>query len=233
MITSVNNAQIVEWSKLKQSKYQKKAKQFIIEEKLLLEEAKKANLTMTTIALDTSHQEADVIVSDNVMKKLSENNSLNDVIAIVDYFEKEQELGSKIVFLDNLQDPGNVGTIIRTAYAFGYDTVVLSEGVNKYNHKLISASKGSIFHMNVLDSIELKDLKEKGYTIVGTMLDESAQDISNLGVSDLLVLVFGNEGQGIQKSVQVLLDEKVYIPMDNFDSLNVAITAGIVLHKFR
>ena len=87
--------------------------------------------------------------------------------------------------------------------------------------------------MNVLDSIELKDLKEKGYTIVGTMLDESAQDISNLGVSDLLVLVFGNEGQGIQKSVQVLLDEKVYIPMDNFDSLNVAITAGIVLHKFR
>ena len=139
MITSVNNAQIVEWSKLKQSKYQKKAKQFIIEEKLLLEEAKKANLTMTTIALDTSHQEADVIVSDNVMKKLSENNSLNDVIAIVDYFEKEQELGSKIVFLDNLQDPGNVGTIIRTAYAFGYDTVVLSEGVNKYNHKLISA----------------------------------------------------------------------------------------------
>ncbi len=232
MITSVNNAQVVEWSKLKQSKHQKKQKQFIIEEELVIEEAKKANLKMVTIALDTSGLEADYIVTDNVMRKLSENKSLNNIIAVVDFIE-QSVIGSKIVYLDNLQDPGNVGTIIRTAYSFGYDTIVLNDGVSQYNHKLISASKGSIFHMNILNDVSLKSLKEEQYNVIGTMLDESAKTLEDVELTDKFVIVFGNEGQGISKEIEKELDEKVYIPMNNFDSLNVAITAGIVLYKYK
>lgn len=233
MITSVNNAQVVEWAKLKQTKYQKRQKQFIIEERLIIEEAQKAGLSMITIATDISNLEADYIVSDNVMKKLSFNVSLNDIIAIVDYDELEKPLGNKIVFLDNLQDPGNVGTIIRTAYSFGYTTVVCSGGVNRYNNKLISASKGALFHMNVVDNISLDQLKSQGYTVIGTMIDEKAQDISDVQAPDNVVLVFGNEGSGISHTNQKQLDHTVYIKMEQFDSLNVAVTAGIILHKFR
>lgn len=233
MITSVNNAQVIEWAKLKQTKTQKKMKQFIIEERLMIEEAKKAGLSMVTIATDISELDADHVVSEHVMKKLSQNVSLNDIIAIVDYDEQEKPLGNKIVYLDNLQDPGNVGTIIRTAYSFGYDTVVCNGGVNKYNSKLISASKGSIFHINVIDNLSIESLKEEGYKLVGTMLDESAEELDDVVVEDKMVLIFGNEGSGINVDLQNELDQKVYIKMNQFDSLNVAITAGIVLHKFR
>lgn len=233
MITSVNNPNVVLWSKLKKSKYQKEYQKFIVEERLIIEEAKKANLQMITIALDSSNLEADYIVSDNVMRKLSFNKSLNDIIAIVDFYETESTESNKVVFLDNLQDPGNVGTIIRTAYAFGYKKVVLKGGVSKYNNKLIGASKGAIFHVDIEEANDLSEYKSKNYQIIGTMLDEHSQSLDEVQINEKVVVVFGNEGQGISDEVIKELDESVYIPMHNFDSLNVAITAGIVLYKFR
>lgn len=233
MITSVNNAQVVEWAKLKQTKYQKRMKQFIVEERLIIDEAIKAGFTMTTIALADSGIEADYYVTDNVMKKLSTNVSLNKLIAIIDFKEQNFELGSKIVYLDNIQDPGNVGTIIRTAYSFGYTSVVCNKGVSQYNAKLISASKGAIFHINVIEDLDITSLKAEGYKIIGTMLDETASNIDDINKSDKIVIVFGNEGSGISEEIEKELDQKVYIKMDQFDSLNVAVSAGIVLHKLR
>lgn len=233
LITSVKNPNVVLWAKLKKSKYQKEEQKFIIEEKLIIKEAKKAGLSMTVIALDGSGIEADYTVSDNVMRKLSFNTSLNEVIAIVDFYDHDSRLGEKIVYLDNLQDPGNVGTIIRTAYAFGYTDIVLNDGVSKYNHKLIAASKGAIFHVNIIEDKILKNLKDEGYSLVGTLLDESSERLENVILNNKFVLVFGNEGQGLSQSVIDILDHKVYLEMNNFDSLNVGITAGIVLYNYR
>lgn len=233
MITSVNNPKVVLWSKLKQSKYQKQYEQFIIEERLIIEEAKKANLNMITLALENSNVEADYIVSESVMKKLSQNKSLNDVIAIVDFYESSNQESSKVVYLDNLQDPGNIGTIIRTAYAFGYTHIVLNNGVSKYNNKLISASKGAIFHINISENTEISHFKQLGYEVVGTLLDENSKTLDEIESKDKMLIVFGNEGQGISSQVISELDESVYIPMNNFDSLNVGVVAGIVLYKFR
>lgn len=233
IITSVNNPNVIKWAKLKKSKYQREYGQFIIEEKLIIEEAIKADLKLETISLDTSDIKSDYKVSDNVMKKISSNTSLNEIIAIVDFYESDESLSDKIVYLDNVQDPGNLGTIIRTAYAFGYTTIAIRNGVNKYNHKLISASKGSIFHVNLIEDDNLDLIKNSEYKKIGLMLDESASSLDDSSLLDKSIIIFGNEGSGISKEITDLLDQSVYIEMNNFDSLNVAITAGIVLYKFR
>ncbi|NLC54300.1 MAG: RNA methyltransferase [Erysipelothrix sp.] len=234
LITSQTNAKVVAWSKLKQTKHQRQAKQFIIEEKLLIKEAVKANLNCTIIAVVDSDIKADYYVSDAIMKKISTNESLNEVIAVCDFYDIKAENSNKIVYLDNVQDPGNVGTIIRSAYAFGYDQVVLANNsVNKYNHKLIHAAKGAMFHISIVDEINLEDCLNKGYEIFVTALDKKAIDIKHINKKNKMVVVFGNEGSGVSEPVLKLATEKVYIEMNNFDSLNVAVSAGIVLHHFK
>ena len=232
LITSVNNDLVVAWSKLKQAKHQRKQGKYIIEEMHIIDEARKANLNMEIIVTEDSGLGGDYIVSDHVMRKISQNESLNEIVALVDISETYKELGNKVIYLDNIQDPGNAGTIIRTAYAFGYDTVVLVNGVSKYNHKLINATKGSIFHMNIIADLDLAALKPE-YKLIGTLIDEDALAIEDLEKTDKFVLVFGNEGVGISDAIIELLDQSVYIPMNEFDSLNVGVTAGIVLYYLK
>ena len=198
----------------------------------IIEEARKANIEMKTIVTENSGLGGDYIVSDNVMRKISENESLNEIVAIIEIEEADKPLGNKIVYLDNIQDPGNAGTIIRTAHSFGYDTVVLSEGVSKYNHKLINATKGSMFHINVIEHLDLNSVSDD-YLIVGTLLDESSEQIEQIEKTEKLIIVFGNEGQGISEQVKEQLHKSVYIPMNDFDSLNVGVTAGIVLYYLK
>lgn len=233
-ITSVNNKNVMKWAKLSKAKYQRQYQQFIIEEKLLIEEAKKANLSCTTIVREDSGLSGDFIVTDAIMKKISNNESLNDIIAVCDFYKVEPKNLNKIVYLDNVQDPGNVGTIIRSAHAFGFDQVVLANNtVNKYNSKLVSAAKGSMFHLSVVDDLSLSDYLKKGYKIYATALDSEAVTVENIKDSEKMIVVFGNEGQGVSSEILALASEKVYIEMNNFDSLNVAISAGIVLHHFK
>ncbi len=232
LITSVNNQNVILWSKLKQNKYQKQYKKFIIEEKVLIEEAKKANLDFIIIALINSNIDADYYVSESVMRKISHNQSLNEVVAVVDFYNIKSNNLNKIIYLDNLQDPGNVGTIIRSAKAFGYDKVILNNSVNKYNHKLISAAKGSSFQIEIDETTTLEELK-KDYYIYGSLLDESANKIEEVNKQSQFVVVFGNEGSGISPQLLPLIDEKIYIKMEDFDSLNVAVAAGIILHQLR
>lgn len=234
LITSINNPNVLAWAKLKQSKHKKQQKQFIIEERLLIDEALKAKLNCLIIARQGLNIKADYIVSDAVMRKISENDSLNDVVAVCDFFDVKTNKLDKIVYLDNVQDPGNVGTIIRTAYAFGYDQVVLANNtVNKYNHKLISAAKGAMFHLSIVESLSLEDLKARGYEILVTALDKEAKQLNSFNKLEKIVIVFGNEGSGASLKVLNQASQKVYIGMDQFDSLNVAISAGIVLHHFK
>lgn len=232
LITSVNNDQVIIWSKLKQSKYQKKLQMYIIEGRHIIDEALKANLELEIIVTEESGLGGDYIVSNAVMKKISQNESSNDIVAIVKMSDIDRPLGNKVVYLDNIQDPGNAGTIIRTALAFGYDTVVLSEGVNRYNHKLINASKGAVFNINIVSSLQLNAVSDD-YQIIGTLIDESAHALDSIVPSEKMIVIFGNEGVGISDDIIALLDHKVYIPMHNFDSLNVGITAGIILYHLK
>lgn len=234
LITSTNNANVLAWAKLKQAKHQKQQKQFIIEERLLIDEAIKANLKCLIIARQDVDIKADYFVSDAVMKKISENDSLNDVVAVCDFFDVKTNRLNKVVYLDNVQDPGNVGTIVRTAYAFGYDQVILANNsVNKYNHKLIGATKGALFHMSVVDNVSLEDLKNKGFEILVTALDSEAKELKSFKKKEKIAIVFGNEGSGASLKVLNQASHKVYVDMEQFDSLNVAVSAGIVLYHFK
>ena len=145
-------------------------------------------------------------------------------------------IGDKIIILDNVQDPGNVGTIIRSALAFNVSTVVLSDdSVNIFNDKLIRSTEGNIFNVNVVTmNIEeaIKIVKEKGIKVYyGDM--HGKDDIDSLNASSY-AFILGSEGKGISQKVRELSDEGVRIEMnDKCESLNVAVAASIIMYKLR
>ena len=170
------------------------------------------------------------------MKKLSTTVSLIDVIGLCSFFNQNDNIGKKVVILDNVQDPGNVGTIIRTAIAFGINDIFLSfDSVDIYNEKLIRSSQGAIFKANVKNvniMTLITKLKKDGYKIYGTTLN-NAIGLQSFVNTNQIALVFGNEGQGISKAILDHCDERIFIEIKGFESLNVAIAAGICLYHFR
>ena len=139
------------------------------------------------------------------------------------------------MILNKINDPGNLGTIIRTANSFNIKNIIV-EGVDIYNPKVIRATQGAIFNMNIFNVNDLKkeilELKKQNYKIVGSLLDKNSIDYRNLKLDkEKFALVLGNEANGIEKNIIELLDYKVYIPIE-FDSLNVAIAAAILMAKY-
>ncbi len=239
LITSADNPKVKLWEKLKQKKYRDEARLFLVEEKHLIEEALKANKVETLIIRDslTNPFEMDAIkVSDNVMKKISNNTSLNDYIAVCNFLDVQEIKGNSFIVLENVQDPGNVGTIIRTAYSFGYDAVYLNEScASIYNHKTIQATQGALFHIPLIikdtgESIEY--LRSNSVRIIGTSLNTNNY-LSKSNKYEKFALVYGNEGQGLTSETQMQCDEVVKIEMKNFDSLNVAIAMAISSYYYK
>ena len=136
------------------------------------------------------------------------------------------------VLLDRVQDPGNVGTIIRNAHAFGVESVMLVEGsADIYNPKTIRASMGAIFKQRICNKTQDKiiELKQSGVKFIGTSNDSDSVDIKQADLRNA-VIVLGNEGQGISDSLRKLCEEMVKIPLSSdCESLNVAIAAAIVM----
>lgn len=140
------------------------------------------------------------------------------------------------VVLDGVQDPGNAGTIIRTADAIGADGVILTKGsVDIYSDKVVRASMGSIFHLPILQDLEPAELcelvKRKGWQLLATALDDTAQPLFAADFRRSSAIVFGNEGNGVSRELLVAA-QKVYIPMyGRAESLNVGVSAAVVLYE--
>ncbi|NLZ75922.1 MAG: RNA methyltransferase [Erysipelotrichia bacterium] len=239
VIKSLENNKIKLWGKLNQKKYRDRYNLFIVQERHLIEEAIKANCLDTLIVREGVNNifEVDCIyVSEAIIKKLSDNVSLNDYIAICKMVDYKVDNFKKVIILEKVQDPGNVGTIIRTAYSFGYDLVYLTEdSCDLYNQKTIQASQGAFFHIPVLrDKFEniISKVKEKGCKLIATDL-ENSNYLSKSKKVDKLAIMLGNEGQGLSKKAILTADERVKIEMDNFESLNVAIAAAILMYHYR
>ena len=237
LITSVNNERIKEICKLKEKKYRDITGTFLIEGEHLLYESYKANLIKEIFVLEGYDINFDVplsYVSESVMKKLSSMESIPKVIG-VSYKKKENDIGDKVLILDDIQDPGNLGTIIRSSLAFDVDTIVLSPNtVDLYNSKVIRSTKGMIFHINIIvkDLEEfICDIKNNGYKIYGTKVD-GGSDIKNISISNKYALVIGNEGNGMSDIVSNLCDEYLYIKMnDKVESLNAGVATSILLYE--
>ena len=175
-----------------------------------------------------------VLVSLAEMKSISLMDTPNTVLALVEKKQLKPIPTGKVLILDDVRDPGNLGTIIRLADWFGVEEIVCSQGtVDLYNAKVVNSSMGSMANVSVrtADLVdEIPNLKKRGYTIVGTLLD--AEEHMHYQWPDKYGLVLGNEGQGISQEVIDLLDSAVTIPKAptaSAESLNVAMTAAVLL----
>ena len=231
MITSQDNEKIKYLIKLKQSKYRKQERKFIVEGPHLVDEAKKLNLVIEAYSI--IDKEGYIQISEALMKKIADTDTLVSEIAICRMLDKN-ELANKLLILDKVQDPGNLGALMRSANAFGFKTIILNIGsVDIYNSKVIRASQGAIFKLNFryenlvefLD--ELKDYKIYGTNVVnGISLDEVKKE-------EKMAIILGNEGNGISKEVAAKINKNIYIPIENTESLNVSVAGGIIMYELR
>ena len=237
LITSLSNDKIKELVKLKDKKYRDINDLFFVEGKDMCDIAYESGLLREIYILDGNDNIYDGIpvsyVSDNVMKKIS------DMACISDYFgvcskKVENDIGNRVLVLDDVQDPGNLGTIIRSAVAFNFDTLVLSKGtVDLYNPKVIRSTKGMIFNINIItnrDIITYLDELED-YVIYGTDVRDGI-NIKEENIPSKIVIVVGNEGRGISEEVRKHCDKFIYIGMnDKCESLNAGVSASIIMYE--
>ena len=146
-----------------------------------------------------------------------------------------KELGKKVLLLDDIQDPGNLGTIIRSSVAFNVDSIVMSlNTVDLYNPKVIRSTQGMIFKINLIkDDLGqvIKKLKSKNIPIYTTNVN-GGENIKNINSTDSYGLIMGNEGNGVKDEISTLADRKIYIPMNSkVESLNVSVAASILLYE--
>lgn len=235
LITSVNNERIKELVKLKDKKYRDNNNLFFIEGYDIVLEAYKNKLIKELYVLDGTVVDMDIpvtYVSYEVMKKISDMGSVSEYYGVC-YKKEEIRIGNRIIMLDNIQDPGNLGTIIRSAVAFNFDTVVLSKDtVDLYNPKVIRSTKGMLFNINII----VRDLEEfiselDGYTVYGTDV-VNGNNIKDEDVASKVGLVIGNEGRGISDGVKKLCNKFIYIDMNNMcESLNASVAASILMYE--
>ncbi|MHA3838817.1 TrmH family RNA methyltransferase [Mycoplasma sp. VS1572C] len=236
-ITSRSNPTIKELKKLLDKKHRAKEGKFLVEGYHLVEEAKQANLLLQTLESNSENMkyQDSILVTNEIIKELSDTSTPQSIIGVCK-FPQQGKIGNKVLFLDELQDPGNVGTIIRLAKSFDMDTVIINK-FDYFNPKTIRSSQGAFFKTDIVPTKNgidvLKQLKEQGYYIYSTALNTKAKKLNDVSFDkDKIVLVVGNEGNGVSKQVQELSDEFVYIPI-SFESLNVACATAIVLDKIR
>ncbi len=234
--TSIENDKIREIAKLKDKKYRKDTGFFLIEGEHLIKEAFNAGYLEKIIKLEGSNIDINVETIEVSMKVLKFISNLETPTVIGICRQKNDEIkGDHILILDNIQDPGNLGTIIRSAVAFNIDTIILSnDSVDLYNEKVIRATQGLIFNVNILrtDLVKIiEELKEKKYKIYATKVNEG-KNIKNIEKSQKFAIIMGNEGNGVSKSLLDISDEYLHITMnDKCESLNVGVATSIILYE--
>ncbi|MBD3949926.1 RNA methyltransferase [Tuanshanicoccus lijuaniae] len=251
-ITSKQNSQLKDWHKLLTSKGRKKAQAYLVEGEHLVEEAVKSNQTIRTIIVSQQYVDTHdvlrwqsacqemVLLANHCVDVLSQTQQSQGVFAVVEMVavDKLPQVLRRVLIVDAVQDPGNLGTIIRTADAADYDAVILGDGtVDLYNDKVLRATQGSLWHLPVVSmpvDTAVRQLKQQGFTILATALHQAAQPYHNFTALERAAIIVGNEGQGVAQRWIEQADASVYIPMSNrVESLNVAIAAAILMFQLK
>ena len=239
MISSLDNEKIKKLVKLQMKKYRDLYKEYVIEGEHLIEEALKVGCILEVFVVEGYEYNIDspiTVVSRSVMKKISTMDTPGNVIALCKKIINKN-IGKKILLLDEIQDPGNLGTIIRSSVAFNIDTIILSENtVDLYNPKVLRATQGiynfiNIFSMDSKSAIE--DIKSRGIKLYGTSVINGV-DVKSLSDEEKcsFCLIVGNEGNGVRDEVLELCDKNLFIKMnENVESLNVGIATSIILYE--
>lgn len=257
-IISETNARVKAWAQLLQQKGRKKQGKFLVEGVRLVNEALRshrqsyAHVECVLYSLsnglpegvDRSNLENSNIqwigVSDEVFAKCSDTVNSQGVIAVVHQWQDDWDVVLKakqplVIAVDGIQDPGNLGTIIRSADAVGATGVVIGKGsVDVYNPKTVRATMGSLFHLPIIEAdleVVLPTVREHGIDIVSTGLqtDRSCYDED---FSKGMWIIVGNEGHGVSETVSQYVDRQMIIPMEGqAESLNVAMATTVILYE--
>lgn len=239
VITSLTNDKIKNVNKLKLKKYRDLNKKFIVEGDHLVSEAYKSGylteIFATEDALITYDDIPVILVSNEVMNKLTDQVTGTNIIGICNYINNDNFLYNKnLIILDGLQDPGNVGTIIRSSAAFNYNILLGDNTVDIYNSKTIRSTEGMIFYVNFIKENVcnfINNNKDKYIFYVADMdkgFEAKEVESSNLNCA----IIMGNEGNGISDDVNNLNLNYVHIKQsDSCESLNVGIAAGILMYE--
>ncbi len=239
VISSLDNRKIKLINSLKLSKKRKEYQRFIVEGMHLIEEAYKSGYLEEIYLLENEELGFDcnldiTYVTYEVMQKITSLNTPTNVLGICIMKYEHEIIGDRILILDNIQDPGNLGTIIRSACAFSIDTIVLSpNSVDLYNEKVIRSTQGMIFKINIIVN-DIKQiisyLKNNDYLIFGTDVSHGI-DVKNISPTKF-GLIMGNEGSGLSPEIKNMCDKNLYIKMNkDCESLNVAVAASILLYE--
>ncbi len=237
IISSLENSKVKDIVKLQSKKYRDLTNTFVVETEHLVEEAEKVGIVKELYLVEDEFVDRDdtYFVTKEVMKKMSSMESPSNVLAVCEKSNSNEIIGDKILLLDGIQDPGNLGTIIRSAVAFGIDNIITSEDTVDYlNSKVLRASEGMVFHINIVEKDlfeELPKLKDK-YKIYTTNV-VNGSDVSKINVDKPYAIIMGNEGNGVKSKIAEYASDAIYIPMNEAcESLNVAIATSIILYEF-
>lgn len=180
-----------------------------------------------------------IVLSEQLFKELSSQENSQGIILVYNAkYSNIEEFSDDIVVLDRIGDPGNLGTIIRLCDASGFNNLILIKGsVDIYNEKVVRSAMGSLFGINFVyleTEKAMEYLKNKGYKIYVTSLQENSISYTKAVLSNKNAFVFGNEGEGVSKKIIESGNEKLIIPIYGMaESLNVAVASGILLYKMR
>lgn len=240
-ITSVNNSYIKQLAKLKSKKYRQQEHLYLVEGDHLVDEALAHGVLEELFICEKTNARPGVkttLVSPAVLEKLTFSKTPQPMVGLCRIQPVPLDLtkARRIFLLDQLQDPGNIGTIIRTSLAMGFDAVVLSEGsVDLYHDKLLRSMQGAHFYLPIVQThlpSFIEALKKECFHVYATTLVNGV-DIHQFPQEDKMAFILGNEGNGVSSELIALADKGMYIPIQHAESLNVAVAGAMVAFYFQ
>lgn len=234
VIKSSKNNLIKMINKLKKKKFRNETNLFLIETRKMIDEAIKSNRNIEYIIQKESNElvyDNSIFIEDKLFNEISNLVTPDGYMAIVSKYN-EDKLSENILILDNIQDPGNMGTLIRSAEAFGYNTIISINSVDYYNEKVLRSTMGSIFRLNLI---------ETNYEFINTLndykiyiADMNGEDFREIESSQKKAIVIGNEGNGISEEIKKIPHKLVKIPMQGkVESLNAAVSGSILMSTLK
>ena len=247
-IESKNNNLFKEIKKLKEKKHRIKSNKYLIEGLRFVEEAIKSKVSIDSIIFTESFKEKNpdlflkineniklIQMNEALLKQLCSTENPQGIVGVINMQNKELKSGELVVLVGKVQDPGNMGTIIRSAHAAGAAGIVMTKGtVDIYNDKTLRSTMGSIFYIPIVedDSLDfVKSLKKEGYKLVVSSL-QGKNNFFEENLQGKVMIAVGNEGNGVSDEVYDIADIKVKIPMPGeAESLNVAVATSIMIYE--
>ena len=254
VISSKDNEFVKHVKKLKEKKYRDLNQEFIVEGIKLVKEAIEEKANIKYLVICDNCEDSGIIpkdlmyaiakyecvyVTENILKTMSDVNAPQGILAIIGINNQNKDIDYSqdiIVALDDIQDPGNLGTILRTVDSVGLNQILVSKGTaDCYNPKVVRSTMGAIFRIKIIECVDLEqtlnEIQEHNFKVIVSSLQtkNSLYDIN----FDKKVIVIGNEANGVEPQIQNMADEKIKIPMlGKTESLNASVATGVILYEY-